>query len=833
MAEQGADSTLHEPPGNTMGGEGTTLLPVEQTVQEKRIKSTIKVEIPVSAKFPKSRSPNSTMNELLKALFKTDSAVTVTSIPENGKEIKTIRSPEDGPKTKEEFNNFYKIDDKSRSNRPMYNVFFDLTSEKRINKYKGNQFSDETDLGKFARSPGRQIWISEHKFLSYEIVSIGIFTGVDPELVNLAELTANVGIGINNYSLENNEMMDDGAQIPTMELIRKRDFHMSISGTTREKLSASVIEIRCEKSCAEQLSNLIAASANCIPWVNYTPYAMKRSDNSTYSLILRTQNRYLSRNAKVVVLGLPYSVMENALKNDNRNVRTIILDAVDIDNTDNKLFTSVNKTSRTDDLGKWMLETTKNRRNAAVKWIDENLRNICNESPAVNDTQTLEPFLRDGPRRSDKPRESQNSSDYAKYLRNKLEKNIHDTDELQQFNSAPQQNSRKKRVVLTFDSSTFPDLENKQQKNRKQGNAWNKSPGGAATPTTATTATATTTTTDMDTSEFGNGNSSVGTNTAATDSLAIIMQQLKETTERNSQERREIRDSNRTMMETMQRSERNTQALLALMKSSIEENKKTTEAAQHRIENRINEIQVESEERLYRLEEAVRRLETPTAPTNNQNANIPMAVSQQKESENNTPQHRELIQTQLSTQTQIDEQPQTQTMALAQTQTMEFTQPETTTQLETATQLESPPPMERTKLQPTPTQTTIQTESSLRRAATGISNIFQQVKSKRNATKTPESSIDMESEEEITASLPKIRSRSSTSSKRSKNAASKSLPESPNRFQVFTDDDRMDTNNDDNMDESGSTAAPQDIRQFFLRARATAVVPTHVRAAQP
>ena len=266
-----------------------------------------------------------------------------------------------------------------------------------------------------------KIWITEHKYKTHALQSIGWITFKSPELTNKPMLESDIGKELNEYIKCAIDEGDDGIVLdgreltPTLEICGKRVVHVVREGDKKVRtVETQALVIRCERSKAMQLNKLLySANIDTERCGTFVPYQMAKTDSDVFEKYIHEHNKYVADIAVIPVFGLHWDVIETIVdgRKESNNaaplrqqlllakVKTLYDERVDVES----LFLAIEPTQRTDDLGKWMFLTKKHLEETANKTIDNYLLDRAVKTPAYKNHLNDNDSFKQGIRRTNRP----------------------------------------------------------------------------------------------------------------------------------------------------------------------------------------------------------------------------------------------------------------------------------------------------------------------------------------------------------------------------------------------------------------------------------------------
>eukprot|EP00978_Attheya_sp_CCMP212_P041154 scaffold232309_cov46-Attheya_sp.AAC.3 len=302
-----------------------------------------------------------------------------------------------------------------------------------------------------------------------KIASIGYITMVHPTLTWLPTLTEDLTFAMLQANLARSDIQewqartkhsyDEGTDevfVPNFHL-SKKDYAF---GNEKLRIATTVIQVNCPVDDAKYLKTLMADTFlnKYMDRGTFIPAGLHLiADTATLKQKLSDHNAFLADAVNISIVGLPTAAFEIPGEYP--------LSAV-FKNSD--LFTSVQLTSRSKDLGKYFIMTTKAKSKQAKLWLDTELPQWTDEF--VPAEMKIPNF--DRPRRTVLSAMSLSIANYARALQ---EQSAYAGDE--EYNrTAPSAHRKKRRqeVTMAYDDKEFPALANQKSKTNQASNSQNQ-----------------------------------------------------------------------------------------------------------------------------------------------------------------------------------------------------------------------------------------------------------------------------------------------------------------------------------------------------------------------
>jgi hypothetical protein len=403
-----------------------------------------------------------------------------------------IRSPNDVPSTKTQFVELFPMEEYKRNKATCVHVFFTLESNTRIDMFK-------KDVKFMQFLEHNKIFLSEHKWESLRIYSVGMFTKMLYNVTYRMDFESKIQQVINEKMKEEHEKNelekanitstemeelfeddDDNAStktehakneaydIPQIDIITKsaihyhRDKYNRIQGSP---LRSSVLELRCDKKHAEIIQNILKdANLPEKTFGKFSPYDIT-SNNPTLLYNLLVENNIFHNDAKVITLfGLHESVLKSTIQNPYNQTETVTASEIlndfywKISETESFSVPILTERSRrSTDSGKWYFVTNEQGYPALRHLLEQLITAWVNTPEYINNKSVNESFKR-GIRFNNRATNDQSLAAYEQHLvANTFNyENNSDTSSIASYNSI----KRNKRVAIyqdrTLDQSHTP-----------------------------------------------------------------------------------------------------------------------------------------------------------------------------------------------------------------------------------------------------------------------------------------------------------------------------------------------------------------------------------------
>jgi hypothetical protein len=298
-----------------------------------------------------------------------------------------IRSTMDVPNQKDQFLELFPTEEYKRYKSVCIHLLFTLESNTRIDTFKQDK--------KFMQFlENNKIYLSEHKWESTRIYSVGMFTKKLFNVTYRMDFEAKVQKIIDDKIKEENEQealeqaisdnmnedIDDAISTkteqaknavydsPQIDIITKVVAHQQRNKFNQNQGSptkSTVLELRCDKQFADKIQNILKdANLQEKEFGKFSPYDIT-SNNQTLYYNLLAENNNFHHCAKVITLyGLHESVLHSIIKNPYNELETMTAKALFDDfyweiseNNSFPVSISIERSTRSADSGKWYFVT--------------------------------------------------------------------------------------------------------------------------------------------------------------------------------------------------------------------------------------------------------------------------------------------------------------------------------------------------------------------------------------------------------------------------------------------------------------------------------------------
>ena len=484
----------------------------------------------------------------------------------------TFRKTSDFPSGETKFKEFFTVTPHTRNDGSgRIHVNFQIESKNRLAVMK----RDSSFFGFLRES---KIYLSEHKYETHALQSIGFIAKKSPVLTNRPQFEEDIGKALNEYmkcavdeGAEAGVVIDGREFTPALEIVSKNVVHVTREGEKKTGvITTQALEIRCEKSNAYQLSKLLcAANLPDNKFGKFVPYGMAKSETDVYKNMIKAHNKHCGDMVVIPVFGLHRDVLNTIVepvdeKGDSDILMTMLEEAGNFEEGKeggsvraDYIFTAIESTQRSDDLGKWFFLTTKSNENTANEIIDSFLIPRAMDTIAYKDHLNDSDSFQQGIRRTNKANRS--FTNYAAALRENMIPDDPKEDKQQKQNNI----KKRRQILIEFgDSQEFPELpKTKATTNRRQS----KSKEAGETPKDqhiSSTGSITSTTQCTNTSEFDAFKNSVQ---AQIDMLKLQLVEMEKQSDAWQKKCQEDQDKREASYQA------NQQELVAIMKKQLDQ----------------------------------------------------------------------------------------------------------------------------------------------------------------------------------------------------------------------------------------------------------------------
>ena len=334
-------------------------------------------------------------------------------------------------------------------------------------KTKINAIKYSTEVWNYLKANSIYLVIDHYEM--QKIASIGYITMVHPTLTWLPTLTEDLTFAMQQAHLPRNDIEEwqartkhtydeevNDAFVPNFHL-SKKDYAF---GNGKLRIATTVLQVNCPVDDAKYLKTLMSDTFlnKYMERGTFIPSGLHLiTDTATLKQKLSDHNVFLAECENIPIVGLPPAAFEIPVEY-----------ALSTMFQKSDLFTSVQLTSRSNDLGKHFLLTTKAKSEQAKLWLDTVLPQWTDEF--VPEEMKIPNF--DRPRRTVLSAMSPAIANYARALQ---EQSAYAGDE--EYNrTAPSVHRKKRRqeVTMAYGDNDFPALSNKQSSKNQASNNQNK-----------------------------------------------------------------------------------------------------------------------------------------------------------------------------------------------------------------------------------------------------------------------------------------------------------------------------------------------------------------------
>ena len=288
----------------------------------------------------------------------------------------------DFPTGANKFQEFFPITSYNRndgSGKVQINIL--IESERKLADIKS-----DTIFMKYLRD--KKIWMTEHKYETHSLQAIGYIVKKAPKLTNRQQFEADLRSAFTDH-LEN--ACDEGNNnnlVPDMEIHSKKITHVLRDSSNKKigLLETQALEVRCESANAQLLKKLLCtADLSEHFFGKFVPYELLKNDQAVVKRLINDHNKFLSEIKVISLFGLHQDVLESlvpgetATEDDEPFLNRLLGKEVVIEDEDSgesysePLILAIEKTQRSDDLGKWYIITTHENASHTENLIDQYL----------------------------------------------------------------------------------------------------------------------------------------------------------------------------------------------------------------------------------------------------------------------------------------------------------------------------------------------------------------------------------------------------------------------------------------------------------------------------
>ena len=348
-------------------------------VTKKRFKIELRVEI-----TSKTVNVYAATRKTVQALMEADPTIQILSTNQDS----CITAKSDIPIDTKNFKKFFPYEKDTRKNSTKVSIGMTIIAGATLEQLKqANNRELVTTLQE------NKLWMVLHKFHTLKLTTVGFFTKKHHSLTYRPyfeqELYEDLQTSTNNPEGRN--------VVPDFEIVKNQvRFYAD-----KNKYSANVLEIRCEKDSASLLSQILCdADLDVQAFGTYCPYGMQEKD--IYPRLALAQNVWEHNIRTITLLGVPRGAMYSRFKEGSRekgydsdySLQCCITECATAENG-NYAVIGVEETMDTDSKGKWFIVVEGEENLAKVqKYVDEQLiidYENCARYEEVKDTFTLPP----------------------------------------------------------------------------------------------------------------------------------------------------------------------------------------------------------------------------------------------------------------------------------------------------------------------------------------------------------------------------------------------------------------------------------------------------------
>jgi hypothetical protein len=234
-----------------------------------------------------------------------------------------------------------------------------------------------------------KIWLTQHKFDTLKLQSIGFFTDVSTVFTWKSNYENEIRSKLQACIAEDLAASTPGNVVDITKAETPPEFELNSRGVSHHYRSesggkmlayAQAYEILCESIHKNRLIALLMRSFGPEHSSTFIPYGMAKSDSAEFGDKIRHQASYLDNLKMITVYGLSPQVMERPMPlSDNPTFRGHLLDfqqcsyAADGSQTTTPMILSIERTNKTDSHGKFMFLCTTAEEPKLKEWIDTQL----------------------------------------------------------------------------------------------------------------------------------------------------------------------------------------------------------------------------------------------------------------------------------------------------------------------------------------------------------------------------------------------------------------------------------------------------------------------------
>ena len=391
----------------------------------------VQVEFKVST-TTKSFNLREALGKLLTTMLAADPSVTIQD--KDGSN--TWNDPNELPVGNSMNDHFVIRQDSPPYEKPKITIYFTIKSTLTVNDIK---YSPHV----LDHLKTYNIFLRPDRFHTAKVRSPGYFVDIAPRLIWKQDFTAELkkGIALTTFDDTNpvfREYYRDNNVPPGQPTPPLPPFYTHVNTRKFGKVSAEVLTVTCAADDALYLKKILSTMAeqNQIRRGKFIPTGLHLiTGPATVVNLLRNQNSYMDKLTVIPIEGIKSSVMDSGLS------KRIMLD--------NKGILSIERTSTTDEKGKWFVIITKTTEDSFQDYLDTTLKELLKNAP---EDSLIEGY--DAPRRAGAQKSANVLGSYAAILRKTI--NPTNSHKPHAYN-APTHRPRKRahtNVILTHDTNT-------------------------------------------------------------------------------------------------------------------------------------------------------------------------------------------------------------------------------------------------------------------------------------------------------------------------------------------------------------------------------------------
>jgi hypothetical protein len=368
------------------------------------------------------------------------------------------------------FGQLFKVRVESNPNGPQkLIIYFKLLSTMRFNeiKFEANMFHYLKEK--------RVLWIQVDRFATKKTASPGFLIEVHHKLTNLEDLHDQLNRRMHMTTPKNTKLQEEwkaANPVDTSKATNEKtkadielyaslgtpvpEFYLQAGKRAFGGVEMYCLNVQCSEDDTPYLKSLLSSiyEKGKFDRGKFIPAGIHliESPGALISL-LRKHNQYLRETAGIPIFGATPETFDTALTTDSGDV----YDLETYITSQCPPIVSIERTNKTESIGKWIFIIKKNREHAAYTFIDDILPNLFEHHVDPEDLfpDTLYP------RRSPSTTVKKTVGSYASVLH--AYSNPQDDGSIEEdttFDRAPDRPKKRQAVALNFDEMDFPDLTN-------------------------------------------------------------------------------------------------------------------------------------------------------------------------------------------------------------------------------------------------------------------------------------------------------------------------------------------------------------------------------------